>query len=506
MSSKKYTSQKLVDKVKIIQALDKELKVNKQGAVQRVATQFKVPHYTVSRYNKERTKILSTFSNGLNNESTRIKLAKYPLLDERVTKWIEMCNSKGVHLNQTAIQEKAKQIANELSIENFKASNGWIEGLKARNGIGCIKFLGEETMVSESTVQEWRKKLELVCQEYEPKDIFNADETGLFYGLLPRSTYRVKGKVLKSGKFSKTRLTMLIGANMDGTEKLPVLVIGKSKKPRCFPNGPLPLEYTSNQKSWMTSEIFKNYLTKINMKMIDQDRHILLFIDNCPAHPQLVFSNIKLQFLPANTTSRLQPFDLGIIRSFKCKYREHLYKHFINSTNGEGEDATAKVNVYDAICWIKISFSNVTSETIKNCFIKAGFGSEAPQGFDEETPEALTNIGVDSEEFITCDDHVATCENMVPTDEVSESESIDIDLSDKEAGEEETEAPTMVAFSTESIKSNEIPALLKMIRLASVSGYLGDTISPLEKLEFRFDQFCANSRKQSQITDYFRPI
>ena len=95
---------------------------------------------------------------------------------------------------------------------------------------------------------------------------------------------------------------------------------------------------------------------------------------------------------------------------------------------------------------------------------------------------------------------------MVPTDEVSESESIDIDLSDKEAGEEETEAPTMVAFSTESIKSNEIPALLKMIRLASVSGYLGDTISPLEKLEFRFDQFCANSRKQSQITDYFRPI
>lgn len=48
---------------------------------------------------------------------------------------------------------------------------------------------------------------------------------------------------------------MLVGSNMSGTEKLPLLVIGKSAKPRAFKNKEVPLGYKSNRKAWMTGKV-----------------------------------------------------------------------------------------------------------------------------------------------------------------------------------------------------------------------------------------------------------
>ncbi|VDO24896.1 unnamed protein product [Heligmosomoides polygyrus] len=41
---------------------------------------------------------------------------------------------------------------------------------------------------------------------------------------------------------------------MSGTEKVPLLVIGKSRRPRCFKNVRLPVDYEGNQRAWMTDE------------------------------------------------------------------------------------------------------------------------------------------------------------------------------------------------------------------------------------------------------------
>jgi hypothetical protein len=67
--------------------------------------------------------------------------------------------------------------------------------------------------------------------KYSPKDIFSADEVGLFYSMLPDKTYTFKGASCKGRKVNKERITVLICANLEGTEKLPLLVIGKSKRP-----------------------------------------------------------------------------------------------------------------------------------------------------------------------------------------------------------------------------------------------------------------------------------
>ena len=56
-------------------------------------------------------------------------------------------------------------------------------------------------------------------------------------------------------------------------------------------------------------------------------------MDNAGCHPEELagkYSNIKFCFLPANTTSKLQPLDLGIIKNFKAYYRQLLLSYVIS--------------------------------------------------------------------------------------------------------------------------------------------------------------------------------
>lgn len=52
---------------------------------------------------------------------------------------------------------------------------------------------------------------------------------------------------------------------MDGSEKLPLLAIGKFAKPRCFKGvNSLPVDYKANKKAWMVSEICTEWLKKLD--------------------------------------------------------------------------------------------------------------------------------------------------------------------------------------------------------------------------------------------------
>lgn len=134
----------------------------------------------------------------------------------------------------------------------------------------------------------------------------------------------LKGKECSGGKYGKERITIMIGANMSGTEKLKLFVIGKAKKPRCLKGiKSLPVDYRSNKKAWMTSSLFSEWLLNFDRKMKLENRKVLLFIDNCSAHNHdIELSSIKVHFLPPNTTSILQPMDQGVIQNFKMFYRK----------------------------------------------------------------------------------------------------------------------------------------------------------------------------------------
>jgi hypothetical protein len=76
--------------------------------------------------------------------------------------------------------------------------------------IGFFKICGESADVDQSVVDDFRSKLGTLVANYKPEDVFNADETGLFFRTLPDKTLGVKGEACKGGKLAKERVTVLL--------------------------------------------------------------------------------------------------------------------------------------------------------------------------------------------------------------------------------------------------------------------------------------------------------
>ena len=144
------------------------------------------------------------------------------------------------------------------------------------------------------------------------------------------------------------------------------------QRPRCFKNvKSLPCQYTAQKKSWMDSQIFEDWIRKIDQKLRTDGRKIALIIDNCPAHPHVSdLTNIQLIFLPPNTTS-----DQGVIRSLKTHYWGRVVRLLCRALD-KGQ-AYPKISILQAIKILTASWVAVTRETIVNCFKKAGINTEA---------------------------------------------------------------------------------------------------------------------------------
>ena len=92
----------------------------------------------------------------------------------------------------------------------------------------------------------------------------------------------------------------------------------------------MPVRYYANRNAWMTPDIFRTWLMSWDAELQLKSRKILLLLDNCAAHPHLqCLKHIRLDFIPANTTSLIQPMDMGVIKNFKTSYRKKLVNHIL---------------------------------------------------------------------------------------------------------------------------------------------------------------------------------
>lgn len=295
-----------------------------------------------------RKKILSEYESNGSSGRKRHRTTEYIDVNDAVYKWYCIARQRCIPISGPLIQEEALQIARRIDPNTrFKASNGWLDSFKKRHNIKQMAVSGECADVADDTVAAWVERMKYIMNGYEPQNVWNTDETGCFYRTLPNKTLANMKKECRGGKMSKERLTIAFFVNAAG-EKEPPVIIGKSASPRCF-NGlrdkmnPHWLPYYSNPKAWMNMEIMRAVLAKLNRQMVRQGRKILLLLDNVSSHsPDLKesFSNIKVVFLPKNTTSRLQPLDAGIIKNFKVHYRKLLVRHTLAEINDSDSNAS----------------------------------------------------------------------------------------------------------------------------------------------------------------------
>ena len=158
--------------------------------------------------------------------------------------------------------------------------------------------------------------------------VYNADETGLWWRLTPSTSLNAVGKTQAANfKKAKDRVTLAC-ANASGTHRLPLMFINKSQKPRCFKHmdiDNLPVLYYAQSRSWMDCTLLTDWFHKRfvpSVKKFCRDRGIeekvLLLLDNAPSHPSsasLVSEDgkVKTVFSPPNTTSVIQPMDQRVL-------------------------------------------------------------------------------------------------------------------------------------------------------------------------------------------------
>ena len=128
-------------------------------------------------------------------------------IDSIMYEWFSAVRLKNISISGPIIQVT-------LEIENFKASNGWLEKFKLLHNISCKLISGESADVSIHEANEWKNKLKNLCSGYAERDIYNCDENGLVFRALPSKTLCEKSDKSFGGKTSKQRLTVLLCANI----------------------------------------------------------------------------------------------------------------------------------------------------------------------------------------------------------------------------------------------------------------------------------------------------
>lgn len=115
-----------------------------------------------------------------------------------------------------------------------------------------------------------------------------------------------------------------------------------------------------------------------------------------------------------NTTSPLQPLDQGVIKNMKTHFKRRLLQHVLASVEDcdIAREITKKINVLDAVKWIKFAWDEVKDVTIQLTVDNLTVATEQWDEVDEISLQEVikrahdAKIGdkVNVSDFVTSDD------------------------------------------------------------------------------------------------------
>lgn len=307
-----------------------------------VAKEYGLNESTVRNIKRMEVSIRKSVSSASN---VRAKFSSYKRdhimeeMEKALLIWIVDNDQKRIPFDTSSIKCKALQIFQQLKDEiptaiEFSASKGWFESFKKRHNLHSLHVKRNHTLESgnKKVAKEYRTKLARIITEnsYSADQVFNGVETGLFWKKMPKRTF------LSKCKAATDRVTVFFCSNASGDRMLKPLFINRSHMPRAMRGKnieQLSVHWRANKKGWMTCNMFEDWFqncfipdVKCYLLQKNLEFNVLLLLDNSSSYPiSLQHPNVRIEYLPPNTSAIIQPLEQGIIAIFNAYYVRRIF-------------------------------------------------------------------------------------------------------------------------------------------------------------------------------------
>ncbi|CUS21246.1 LAQU0S02e09362g1_1 [Lachancea quebecensis] len=362
----------------------------------------------------------SVFMNSKEHEkdANRLRKPNNILVRRILQEWVSQSIWNGIPISPPIIQDTAQSVWHRIPAEhregNGSFSYKWITHFLSKMDVN-VSSLDEEPPKPPKvwTFEERGTLKEFLCK-IPARNLFTLDETFLAYNLpldyAQYETNQVQRRI--------EVVTVMLCANLDGSEKMNPLVIGKYENYRSFRNHfssepsegasqlslgnkmakKFSLTYYSNRKSWLTSNLFHDWLVWWDKRLVVDNRKIYIVLDDSCSHRiiNLRLKNIKLIYTSAN--SRFLPFNWGVLDEFKTHYRVQQYEALTELQEKiEKKTGQKKILTYDqsllkmsnAFKLVKVAWDAIPPDTIKANWKSSGILPQHMIQLDESVSMAF---------------------------------------------------------------------------------------------------------------------
>ena len=122
-----------------------------------------------------------------------------PRLELKLLEFLNYARSAKMPVTQTVLQTRALTIKEQMlksqvtgkdhtTRDKFTESRGWVEKFVKRHALRSVAMQEEGGHVQVQEVAKYINILRSRLRNFDPEKIYNVDETGLFFKLLPRRT------------------------------------------------------------------------------------------------------------------------------------------------------------------------------------------------------------------------------------------------------------------------------------------------------------------------------
>lgn len=387
------THPNIEDSIKILERIDNGEKIKN------LANEYKISKWRIRLIKKSKEHFLK--------QKKLMKQGKIYEKDVRLEQalytWFLQKRSIGKPVTEPMLKSKALEF-NELykGTKNFKGISGFMNEFKTRHNIKCLtndeKALSMDQELNNNFYQEFIK----YCTDKKiPLDkIYNADETGLNWKMMPK-------KILTSDKHQSSseiksvedRVTLMVCTNATGSHKLPLLIIGKTNNPNYLKKTKsLPIVYMNQTNAWMDGQLMSRWYREVFLPEIERvhgsnNEKCLLLLDNASSHLSTerlnsIDERCRVIFLPPNVSSLVQPMNQGIVEKLKKMYKKKFLNVMLVARNVK-KSIPKLLELFEIpklACLISEVWGDVTENDVKNAWRNIfPFCSDPEPEFDSQS-------------------------------------------------------------------------------------------------------------------------